>query len=62
MKLICSFLIRNLAKKQCLSRIFYTVVNGTHREAKGGNEGEKLVTVYETSFKMEELRNASFHT
>ena len=37
MKLICSFLIRNFAKKQCSYQGFL----------QGGHKGEKRVTVYE---------------
>ena len=48
MKIICSFLIGNLAKKQCPYRDFFTLGStGPIEKLKGGHEGEKRVTVYE---------------
>ena len=48
MKLICSFFIRNLAKKQCFLPIFSTQGStGPTETLKGGHEGEKQLTVYE---------------
>ena len=45
MKLICSFSIPNLAKKQCSYRDFLHW--GPIEKLKGGHEGEKRVIVYE---------------
>ena len=42
MKLICSFLILNLAKSNVLTRIFFTGVHRTHRKAKRGSQGRKV--------------------
>ena len=44
MKLICSFSIRNLAKKAGFSTLGST---GPTEKLKGSHEGEKRVTVYE---------------
>ena len=47
MKHICSFLIRNLAKKQCSYQGFLHWAPQDPRKLKGGHKGEKRVTVYE---------------
>ena len=51
MKLICSFSIRNLAKKQCSYQDFLQrgpqTQTQTHREAKRGSRGRKARQVYE---------------
>ena len=48
MKLICSFSIRNLAKKAVFLPGFSTLGStGPIEKLKGGHEGEKRVTVYE---------------
>ena len=48
MKLICSFSIRNLAKKAVFLPRFSTLGStGPIEKPKGGHEGEKRVTVYE---------------
>ena len=48
MKLICSFSIRNLAKKAVFLPGFSTLGStGPTEKLKGGHEGEKRVTVYE---------------
>ena len=48
MKLISSFFIRNLAKKQCFLPRFSTQGStGPTEKLKGGYEGEKQLTVYE---------------